>query len=89
MQLSADVSVGSDELMAMEAEDRDGAVLRMESIGELEHERQDGKYAKSGLKEGSLANPLLGQGLSRRARKVPASSVLLQVGSQLSVEAQS
>ena len=89
LQLSADVSVGSDELTAMEAEDRDGAVLRMESIGELEHERQDGKYAKSGLKEGSLANPLVGQGLSRRERKVPASSVLLQVGSQLSVEAQS
>jgi len=89
LQLSADVSLGSDELMGMEAEDRDGAVLRMESIGELQHERQNGKYAKSGLKEGSLANPLLGQGLSRRERKVPASSILLQVGSQLSVEAQS
>jgi len=89
LQLSADVSVRSDELMAMEAEDRDGAVLRMESIGELEHERKDGKYARSGLKEGSLANSLLGQGLSRRERKLPASSVLLQVGSQLSVEAQS
>ena len=89
MQLSADVSVGSDELMAMEAEDRDGAVSRMEPIGELEHERQDEKYAKSGLKEGSLANSLLGQGLSHRERKVPASSILLQVGSQLSVEAQS
>lgn len=89
LQLSADVSLGSDELMGMEAEDRDGAVLRMESIGELQHERQNGKYAKSGLKEGSLANPPLGQGLSRRERKVPASSILLQVGSQLSVEAQS
>lgn len=89
LQLSADVSLGSDELMGIEAEDRDGAVLQMESIGELQHERKDEKYAKSGLKEGSLANPLLGQGLSRRERKVPASSMLLQVGSQLAVEAQS
>ena len=89
LQLSADVSLGSDELMGMEAEDRDGAVLRMESIRELQHERQDGKYAKGSLKEGSRANPLLGQGPSRRERRVPASSVLLQVGSQLSVEAQS
>ena len=89
LQLQADVSLGSDELMGMEAEDGDGAVFKMESIGELQRERQDGKYAKSGLKEGSQANPLLGQGLNRRERKVPASSILLQVGSQLSVEAQS
>lgn len=89
LQLSADVSLGSDQLMGMQAEDADAALVRMEPVGQLQEERRDGKYAKSGLKEGSAANPLSGQGLDHRERKVPASSILLQVGSQLSVEAQS
>ena len=89
LQLSADVSLGEDVLMGMAAEDKEDAALRMKSIGELQQERQDGKYAKSGLKEDSLANPLLAHGQNHRERKVPASTVLLQVGSQLSVEAQS